>query len=470
MTPIGDACALYGRISDDKTGEELGVQRQDEDGTALADVRGLHVVARYVDNDISATKGKRRPDYERMMAAAERGEFKFIIVWMLSRLWRNRRERVDGIERLRKAGVGVLCVKGPDLDLTTAAGRLLAGLLGEVDTHEVEQKAERQEREMRQTVERGVAPGGRRAFGYPGTMRGDDGKRVPVPDEQVEREAAAVKWAFGAALGGATLSGIATSLNEMGLPTTMGGPWKHNAVRVMLLNERYAALREYKGELFPGKWSALVPEETWRAVCALLTDEERRSNHTNARRWLLTGIALCGVCGDLVISTYRDNKRRVYRCRASAHLLRTAEPIDELVVATTVARLSRPDARDLLIDDTRPDIDGLRVQAVALRERLDNFAHDYADGLIDRRQMRAGSARVRAALAEVESQMVHLDRADVLRDLVESEDVAAAWNATTFGLDRQRAVIRTLWTVTIQRSGPGRRVFDPRTVSIAPAA
>ena len=68
-------------------------------------------------------------------------------------LWRNRRERAEGIEILRKHEASVLCVKGPELDLTTAAGRLLAGLLGEV-----EQMPKRERREMRQRVERGLPP------------------------------------------------------------------------------------------------------------------------------------------------------------------------------------------------------------------------------------------------------------------------------------------------------------------------
>lgn len=97
------------------------------------------------------------------MAAVQRGEVDVIIVYKLGRLWRNRRERTGGIKILRKHEVSVLCVKGPELDLKTAAGRLLAGLLGEVDTFDVEQMSEREQREMRQRVERGLPPAGRAA-------------------------------------------------------------------------------------------------------------------------------------------------------------------------------------------------------------------------------------------------------------------------------------------------------------------
>jgi len=59
-----------------------------------------------------------------------------IIVFQTSRLWRNRRERAEGIEILRRAGVSVAAVKGPSLDLSSAYGRGMAGLLGEFDTME----------------------------------------------------------------------------------------------------------------------------------------------------------------------------------------------------------------------------------------------------------------------------------------------------------------------------------------------
>jgi hypothetical protein len=49
--------AIYTRISDDHTGEELGVQRQLDDCTALAERLGWEAVARYDDNDISAYSG-----------------------------------------------------------------------------------------------------------------------------------------------------------------------------------------------------------------------------------------------------------------------------------------------------------------------------------------------------------------------------------------------------------------------------
>jgi DNA invertase Pin-like site-specific DNA recombinase len=59
--------AIYTRISRDKEGTELGVQRQEQDCRALAERDGLQVVRVYTENDIGAStlSKKRRPEYRR---------------------------------------------------------------------------------------------------------------------------------------------------------------------------------------------------------------------------------------------------------------------------------------------------------------------------------------------------------------------------------------------------------------------
>lgn len=458
--PVG-----YARISKDRTGEELGVQRQTEDINTLAQQRGLTIREHFVDNDISATRGRHRPRYAALMDAIERGEVDAVLVWSLSRLWRNRAERAAGIEKLRQRNVPVLCCKGPDLDLSTAAGRLLAGLLGEVDTHEVEQKSEREQRAMRQRVEQGKPPGGPRCYGY--TSNGLE----TVPDEADD-----VRRMFDDLLSGASLSGIATELNKRGRPNRNGEPWTHNALRNLLLNERYAALREYRGDLYPGRWPAIVDETTWRAAKHVLEDDGRATSPGPGRRWLLSGIARCGVCDDgtTVTSGSRGAPKGkpgvtqpLYRCRKTKHLARWTEPIDLVVEEYVIRRLSRPDAVDLLVDHEAPDMAELRAKAVALRSRLKSLAAEFADDDEgDPVEFREATRRIRARLAEVEAQMAHPQRARVLVDLVTAEDPEKAWEDLT--LDRQRAVVETLAEVTILPGMPGRRPFDPATVRIVP--
>jgi DNA invertase Pin-like site-specific DNA recombinase len=71
--------------------------------------------------------------------------------------WPNRRERAEGIETLARNGVKIIATAGQDLDLSTSAGRVVAGVLGELDTHEVEQMSERIRDEQAQRAKAGLS-------------------------------------------------------------------------------------------------------------------------------------------------------------------------------------------------------------------------------------------------------------------------------------------------------------------------
>lgn len=457
--------ATYRRISLDMAGDAAGVARQAEDIDALVRARGIRVSDqhRYVDNDISAYKGASREGFDRLMAAVRAGDIDVIVVTYLNRLLRNRRERLEVYEELRQRGVSVLCVKGPEIDLTTASGRLVAGVLGEVDSFEVEQLIERSQRRALADARGGVVPKGRRAFGY------------DPSGEIIGREARWVKDAYRELLAGATLLGIAEGLNKRQVPTVQGGVWSKQGVRFLLLNARYAGLREFRGELYPGTWKAIVDEATWRQACAVLNNPGRRTAPWPGRRHLLSDIALCGVCGASVRAGVRQRRgkqtanTRLYNCRATPHLARTAAPIDLLVEKSVLALLSRPEAADLLRDDTRPDYEALQDKAAALRDRLDGLAEAYADDdAADPRELRVAAQRLRERIAEVEAKMAHPQRAGILGDLVTAHDPEQLWHSEEFTLDRKRAVVGSLWEITILPGAPGRKAFDPESVKIVP--
>ena len=58
----------------------------------------------FVDNDVSAFQGKRRERYEDVLALVAGRRVDQVVVYMTSRLWRNRRERAHGIEVFQASG------------------------------------------------------------------------------------------------------------------------------------------------------------------------------------------------------------------------------------------------------------------------------------------------------------------------------------------------------------------------------
>jgi DNA invertase Pin-like site-specific DNA recombinase len=463
---VTTTAAKYLRISQDRDDDERGVTRQDKDATALAARRDLTIVSTFTDNDLSATTGAPRPRYEDMMAAAERGEFGVIIVWQLSRLWRNRVERAKGIEILRRAGVSVYACKGPDLDLSTAYGRGMAGMLGEVDTMEVEIKGERTEAAQRQAAEAGLWLGGARPFGWrlvpdPARTGRPNAHRLVLPEVD-EAEAAEVRRLVRELLAGQSLNALVRDLNDRGIRTTRGGPWATGSLRAALTRPRNYGAVDFQGEILPGaRWPAIVTEDEHRQVCQLLADPGRRTSAGNRVKYLMSGLALCGIegCGERIKSgsaTSKTGKRRkLYKCPRE-HLYRAVDPVDvvvegALIARITRARLSTADAAALLGDDDDPT---LSAEAARLREKIAEAGDMWENDEITRAEHKARTTRLRARLASVQRRMERGHRAPALRELVSVEDVAAAWDALPLG--KQRAVVDDIMTVTILPGVAGR--------------
>ncbi len=71
---------------------------------ALAARRGWSVAETFVDNDVSASSGRPRPQYERMMQALAARGLDALVVWDVDRLTRTPRELEDIVELAEKSG------------------------------------------------------------------------------------------------------------------------------------------------------------------------------------------------------------------------------------------------------------------------------------------------------------------------------------------------------------------------------
>lgn len=215
--------ATYVRISQDESGQELGVQRQREACRYRADMEGWHVVADLSNNDISAYSGRFRPDYEKLLQLVRARQIDAVVVYHMSRLWRARADRAQALDLFRDAGVSVVAVMGPTLDLTTAYGRGMADFLGTFDTMESEVKSERVADAARQRAY-AKRPNGAIPFGWRREYERDEKGRVldswDVLDEQ---EAPVVKEICQRLLAGESLIAVTRWVNEFDPPVPAPG-------------------------------------------------------------------------------------------------------------------------------------------------------------------------------------------------------------------------------------------------------
>lgn len=466
---------IYARISFDRRGLALGVERQIEDDLALAQTMPGTVVAIYVDNDVSAYSGKPRPDYNRMLADLEAGLLDMVIAWDPDRLHRVPAELERFIEIVERFRVGIQTVQAGHWDLSTPAGRMVARQLGAVARYESEHKAERIARARKQRALKGEVVGGPRLFGFE-----PDGLTIRPAEQLVVR---AVVESLSA---GISVRSIVSELNAAGVATTQNGKrWTSHTLRRVLMNPRIAGLATYKGEIVgQAVWPALIPEEQWRAVLAILSNPDRRTNNWGAAvRWLGSGLFGCGGCNvERLHVTSTKGKRKVYRCSSirdirrdrGVHVARDVAEVDMFVELAVVERLSRGDLVDLFAPQTKSvDVAGLRLELSSARARLDDLCSLFADDRITAAQLAGGSEKLRARIRCLEGELADFAMVGPLSEFASVADVERHWFGTApdrsdgLSLAKRRAVIDELVSVTVlPRLRGASNDFDPSRIDL----
>lgn len=427
---------IYARISDDPTGKALGVDRQVAECREYASKHGWEVREVLIDNDLSATNGRARPAFERLLESDPGA----ILVWHTDRLVRLTRD----LERVIALNVNVYALHAGHLDLSTPSGRAVARTVTAWATYEGEQKSERQKAAHRQRVATGKAWWPVRPFGFEldGTLR--------------ESESIYIRKAYDQILDGEPLAAIARDWNAAELRTRNGSLWRSQMVRQLLVNTRNAGIYSYRGEeAGKGAWTAIVSEDTYRAVMHVLSDPARRVGGGGPRENLLSGVARCDKC-DAVVRVGTRGRYKVYECTGKHCVSPRRDWTDWYVQQAYLGGLTDPELRALLSPST-VDVDKLRSELRALRARLESFAEDYGEGLISRVQMVAGTKKVRTLIRDSEKAL-----ASESRSLPEPEEF------TTLSINARRKLLDEAFDIRILPRGKGNSGMSPDDFVIRP--
>ena len=120
----------YVRMSSDK--QDASPQQQREELAKLAERNGYRILREYFDDGISGDATEKRTQFQRMIADAEKGDFKAILCWDQDRFG-----RFDSIEAgrwiypLRQAGVYLVTIAQGVIDWSDFASRMIYGITQE---------------------------------------------------------------------------------------------------------------------------------------------------------------------------------------------------------------------------------------------------------------------------------------------------------------------------------------------------
>lgn len=306
---------LYSRISEDVEGRALGVRRQEQDGRKLATKRGWRVVNVYTDNDVSAFKTKVvRPAFEQLLDDLEAGVLDGVVVYDLDRFARQPSDLERALRIFDSRPGLVFATVQSDIDLSSSDGRTMARVMVAFANKASMDTSRRVKRKHLELAQTGVPVGGNRPFGWKADRRTLEPK-----------EARLIRKAAQQILAGVGLHTICREWNEAGIKTTVGNPWRRSVLKNMMTSPRLAGYRVYQGKIarttegepVTGLFAPVLDVETWQAVCAVVTAPDRSRNvHIGGRKYLLTGVARCGVCSNFLSGNAATNKNTFYySCR-----------------------------------------------------------------------------------------------------------------------------------------------------------
>jgi DNA invertase Pin-like site-specific DNA recombinase len=451
---------LYLRISTDKSGDGLGIERQREDCRKLAQQRGWTVVQEIVENNTSATIGP-RPGFEQLLQLMQGRQIDAVVVWHVDRLLRKMTDLERVIELVETSGVRLVTVSG-DISLDTDMGRMVGRIMASVARAEVERKSARQRRAAIQKAQAGKPHGSKRAYGYEADL-------VTIN----ESEAAVISEMARRIIAGHSFKEVAFWANTQGHRTTTGKIFYPLTVRNLLHKKRYAGIREHNGAEYPAIWGPVFDTETWERLQLTLRERHDRNGYEQgapkARKYLLTGLVYCGRCGwplsgSKMYDTPGKNPRRVYVCMKRTDQLapsgcnglrRNADALEHWVAECLFFRLDAPELSELLSSTFQQNGDFRKLLDMrdVLLKRITGFVDDYASGLLTRLELARAKQTAEAELARIEQEIRRLSTSETVTALVPAgQTVRQAWEASE-SMEWKRSLLRLVISKIIVNPG-----------------
>lgn len=295
-------CVIYARYSSTNQ-KEQSIEGQLRECKAYAERSGYAVVGEYVDKAMSG-RSDHRPDFQKMIADAKRGQFQYIIVWKLDRFARNRYDSAVYKNKLKKCGVRVISA-------TEGLGEgsesiIIEGILESYAEYYYVNLAENTRRGMEDTARHGFVTGSA-PYGYKIVD-----KKLAVDD----RTSPAVVMAFDMFSKGYSKTDIAAVLNEKGYATKFGKKWTCTSFNNIFNNRVYIGDYTYKGEI-PRSCPKLVSDDVFNKCQEKLelSKRMRGKKKTENIDFLLSGKLYCGNCGSSMFGdsgTSRNGEKHYY--------------------------------------------------------------------------------------------------------------------------------------------------------------
>jgi site-specific DNA recombinase len=435
--------ALYLRVSSLEQRDEGTIETQRDYLERYSPGRGLEVAGTYADDGVPGTiPFHERAEGRRLLEDAKADQFDSVLVYKLDRIGRSLLNVVDAHDRLQALGVGLRSAK-EQIETTTPAGRLQFQMLAGFAEFERSTIRERTRDGLHRALRAGKQPG-RVPYGY--RIGGESGSF-----EVVEDEARVLTQIFTSIAEGSTIYREVRRLNELGIPApgyrivgkerVPGKRWNSTTVSDMLASRTYIGRHEIKAnggeDIIVREVPAIITSSLWQQARRTLAENRRTpvgrdGERIGLRRYLLSGLIRCAVCGSpcTAHSVTNSGKRwQYYACsdgRNGERVRKGPEGHARFLPAHWLEEVVWEDIRGFLANPGEV-LDGVREQLASTddTEELEERRADLTERLAAKHKERDRYIRLCAqgyiAEAELDTYLVDLrTQTDNLRLLLES--------------------------------------------------
>jgi site-specific DNA recombinase len=317
-------CAIYTRKSTEEGLEQefnsLDAQREaGENYIASQKAEGWVCLPDRYDDGGYTGGNMERPALQRLLADIEAGKTNCVVVYKVDRLSRSLMDFARVMEVFERHGVSFVSVT-QQFNTSTSMGRLMLNVLLSFAQFEREIISERTRDKIAAARRKGKWSGGPPVLGYD-ILRTPGGSRLVINADEAER----VRYIFQLYLDCKSVMATLRQLDQLGWVNKVwttkkdiqrgGKPFDKSTLFKLLTNIVYLGKIKYHDEVYNGEHEAIVDEDLFRRVQALL-----RRNRNSGGRYvrnkygaLLKGLVRCTACGCGMSHHFATNGNKRYR-------------------------------------------------------------------------------------------------------------------------------------------------------------
>jgi len=280
-------CAVYTRKSSEEGLEQafnsLDAQREACEAYIKSQAHeGWKLVKTAYDDGGFSGGTMERPALQRLLVDVRQGLVDVIVVYKIDRLTRSLADFARIVETLDRQGASFVSIT-QQFNTTTSMGRLTLNVLLSFAQFEREVTGERIRDKIAASKRKGMWMGGNLPLGY------------DLQDRQLvinDKEAETVRYIYQQYLELGTVSALQAELRRLNIVSKTwisgsgrkkgGVGYSRGALYYLLRNPLYVGRIAHRGATYDGQHPAIVPQDLWDQVQAMLT-RNRRDTHRTAR-------------------------------------------------------------------------------------------------------------------------------------------------------------------------------------------